>query len=67
METRPRSVTVKKRWRGREESTKVTAMEDSTTVIRRFRFRSFSCRLASRANPELASRNFNIYGGKNAR
>ena len=42
---RPRSVTVKKRWRGRKEMAKVMAMHESTKVIRLFLFLSLSCLL----------------------
>ena len=41
----PRSVTVKKRWRGRKETAKVMAMQESTKVIRLFLFLSLSCLL----------------------
>ena len=47
---RPRSVTVKKRWRGRKETAKVTAMQESTKVILLFLFLSRSCRLAKKNN-----------------
>ena len=41
----PRSVTVKKRWRGRKETAKVMAMQESTKVILLFLFLSLSCLL----------------------
>ena len=44
----PRSVTVKKRWRGRKETAKVMAMQERTKVILLFLFLSLSCLLQTK-------------------